>query len=733
MIRADLTNFKEWRHQSRSAWMLSMLLASLLPSVTLAQEEMAAETSPAMEAAVPAEPSAMNQEQNALQAVDVTNLAGNRVQIKFTMKQGAAEPPLSFTIDNPARIAFDFARTKNALPQRNTNIGVGVARSVSAVEANGRTRVVLNLVRMVPYETRVEGNNVYVVLDSGEQVATSMLPTAETRSSAIVAGQAVAAGRSIKNVDFRRGEKGEGRIIVTLSDPGTNVNIHQEAGKVAIDFMDVTLPEQLSQRLDVSDFATPVTDVETVRQGNGVRMLISAKGAYEHLAFQSDNLLTIEVKKADEKDKEMLASGPKKAYTGERLSLNFQNIEVRAVLQLIADFTNMNLVTSDTVKGSLTLRLQNVPWDQALDIILKTKGLDMRKTDNVVYIGPSDEIAAREKQDLESRRQIQELEPLYSEMIQVNYARAADIAGLLKADKNSVMSSRGSVSIDTRTNTLLVQDTADKLAQARKLVVTLDVPVKQVLIESRIVIANSDFGRDLGTRFGISRDTGITSSGRQAVTSGSITAVDQLINNETLVAPGRLNVNLPVTSPAGSIAMGLAKLPFGTMVDLELSAMQSEGKGEVISTPRVITANQKEALIEQGVEIPYQQATSSGATSVSFKKAVLSLRVTPQITPDDRVIMDLKVNKDSVGTVFNGVPSINTREVNTQVLVQNGETVVLGGVYEQSKNDGVTKVPFFGDLPLIGWMFRSTTKSDNKEELLIFITPKIVKEGVSIQ
>lgn len=734
MIRADLINFYKWRHQPRLAWMLSMLLASLLPNMALAQEEATAEAAPIMEAA-PVEASVANQ--NALQSVDVANLAGNRVQIKFTMKQDAAEP-LSFTIDNPARIAFDFASTKNALPQRNTNIGIGVARSLSAVEANGRTRVVLNLVRLVPYETRVEGNDIYVVLNSGEQVATSMLPMSETKPSAVVVGRAAAVARSIKNVDFRRGEKGEGRIIVTLSDPGTNVNIHQEAGKVAVDFMDVSLPDQLSQRLDVTDFATPVTDIETVRQGNGVRMLIGAKGAYEHLAFQSDNLLTIEVKKTDEKDKELLAAGPKKSYTGDRLSLNFQNIEVRAVLQLIADFTNMNLVTSDTVKGSLTLRLQNVPWDQALDIILKTKGLDMRKTDNVVYIGPSDEIAAREKQDLESRRQIQELEALYSEMIQVNYARAADIASLLKAEKNSVMSSRGSVSIDGRTNTLLVQDTADKLAQARKLVATLDIPVKQVLIESRIVIANSDFGKDLGVRFGISRDSwgdanDTTSTGRGGVVSGSIGAVDQLINNETLSAPGRLNVNLPVTNPAGSIAMGLAKLPFGTMVDLELSAMQAEGKGEVVSTPRVITSNQKEALIEQGVEIPYQEASSSGSTSTSFKKAVLSMRVTPQITPDDRVIMDLKVNKDSVGAIYGGVPSINTREINTQVLVQNGETVVLGGVYEQSKNDGVTKVPFFGDLPLIGWMFRSTIKTDDKEELLIFITPKIVKEGTSIQ
>lgn len=732
MKRADLTKFNaRW-----NGVLAAVMLALVQPGIVLAQAESDAAATPAESAAPVAAPTA-EQKENALRNVDVTTLSGNRVQLKFTMEQNAAEP-LSFTIDNPARIAFDFAKTKNVLAQRNTNIGVGVARSLSAVEANGRTRVVLNLVRLVPYETRVEGKDVYVILSSGEQVATSMLPKAETAPATMVSSQGAAAGHSIKNIDFRRGEKGEGRIIITLSDPSTNVNIHQEGGKVAVDFMDATLPDALAQRLDVTDFATPVTDIETTRMGGGVRMLISAKGPYEHLAFQSDDLLTIEVKKTDDKDKAVVAGGPKKTYTGERLSLNFQSIEVRAVLQLIADFTNMNLVTSDTVKGSLTLRLQNVPWDQALDIILKTKGLDMRKTDNVVYVGPADEIAAREKQDLEARRQIQELEPLYSEMVQVNYARASDIATLLKADKNSVLSSRGSVTIDSRTNTLLVQDTADKLVQVRKLVTTLDIPVKQVLIESRIVIANSDFGKDLGARFGISRDSagdaiGASSSGNVGVTSGTIGATTQLLNNETLTSPGRLNVNLPVAAPAGSIAFGLAKLPMGTLVDLELSAMQTEGKGEVISTPRVITSNQKEALIEQGVEIPYQEASSSGATSVSFKKATLSLRVTPQITPDDRVIMDLKVNKDSVGTVYNGVPSINTREVNTQVLVQNGETVVLGGVYEQSKNDGVTKVPFFGDLPLVGALFRSTTKTDNKEELLIFITPKIVKDGAAIQ
>lgn len=690
---------------------------------------------------------------NDLETVDVSNLPGNRVQIKFTMSAAAAEP-ISFTINNPARIALDFPDTENKLAKRTTQVGVGVARSISVVEARGRTRAVLNLTQLVPYETRIEGKSVYIILESAS-TATATPPV--DKKPAAFASSETPASHAIKSIDFRRGEKGEGRILVTLSDPGTNVNIQQQGGKLALDFTDTNVPAALEQRLDVTDFATPVTQIDTFRQGNNVRMVVTGQGEYEHMAYQSDNLMTIEVRKSVDKDlEELKRKGDPRAFGGERLSLNFQNIEVRAVLQLIADFTSMNLVTSDTVTGSLTLRLQNVPWDQALDIILKTKGLAMREMGSVMYIGPSEEIAAREKQDLEAKKQLTELEPLFSDLIQINYAKAADIQALLRGrgalssssssststsvgttsssgQGASLLSARGTVTFDVRTNTLLVQDTTAKLDEVRKLIAVLDIPVRQVLIESRIVIANSGFDRSLGSRFGVSRDTlGAASTGSGTAFSGTLGGTDQLINNETLTTPGRLNVNLPVPSAAGSFALSMVKLPFGTNVDLELSAMQIEGKGEVVSSPRVITANQKEALIEQGVEIPYQESSSAGATTIAFKKAVLSLKVTPQITPDDRVIMDLQVNKDSVGATYFNVPSINTRKINTQVLVENGETIVLGGVYEQETRKDTTKVPFLGDLPLIGALFRNKSESDGKEELLVFITPKIIKEGLSL-
>lgn len=680
--------------------------------------------------------------ENSLEAIDVSSLPGNRVQIKFSMS-GPASEPLSFTIDNPARIAMDFAATNNNLAKRTTRVGVGAARSISAVEARGRTRVVLNLLRLVPYETRVEGNNVYVILDStGGAKSVSSGPVDKDRT--VFSSREISASHSIKSVDFRRGEDGEGRIIVALSDAGVSVNIQEQGGKLALDFIDSSIAKELEQRLDVVDFATPVTMIDTFRQGGNVRIVISAKEEFDHMAYQSGDLLTVELKKSIKPTLEDLRrKGDEGGFVGERLSLNFQNIEVRAVLQLIADFTEMNLVTSDTVDGSVTLRLQNVPWDQALDIILKTKGLGVRKTGNLLFVAPAQEIADREKADLESRQQISELEPLHSEMIQINYAKAGDLANILQGQgqgetKSSLLSVRGSVGIDERTNTLLVRDTISSLEEIHRLIANLDIPVRQVLIEARLVIANSSYNKDIGTRFGVSRDTlGADTTGSGSQFSGTLGATDELINNDTLTAPGRLNVDLPAAPAKGnpaSFALSFVKLPFGTNIDLELSAMVAEGQGEVVSSPRLITANQKEAFIEQGVEIAYQQNSGSvsGATTTSFKKAVLSLRVTPQITPDDRVIMDLQINKDSVGDIYEGVPSINTREINTQVLVENGETIVLGGVYEEASNDGISKVPFLGDLPLIGALFRSTTKRDSKEELLVFITPKIIKEGLSI-
>lgn len=702
-----------WRH----AWLL--LSALLLPALAAAQ-------------------SGADAGANTLQNISYSALPGDRVQVTLTMS-GPAPQPLSFVIDNPARIALDLPATHNALASKNQSINVGMARSVNTAEARGRTRVVLNLTKLVPYETRIDGNKLIVTIESATTTASVETPAvamSATSSAAVPAAQTNAASKRIDKIDFRRGEHGEGRVVVTLSDPSIPVDMKQEGNNVVVDFAGADLPETLQRRLDVLDFATPVKAIDTVAKSGNVHMVIAAVGEYDPLAYQTGNEYTVEVKPIS-KEKKAEDQKAKFGYTGDRLSLNFQNIEVRAVLQLIADFTGLNLVTSDTVTGNITLRLKNVPWDQALDIILRTKGLAMRQSGNVILVAPSEEIAAREKAELEAAKAVEELAPLHSEFVQINYAKAADLAALVKAKENSLLSTRGSVTIDERTNTLLVQDTADKLADIRKLVATLDIPVRQVLIESRIVIANDDFNRELGVRFGA---TGydINAKGHGVAISGSSEGTDTITNDAA--TPGdpisipslsnRMNVNLPVTNPAGRIAFAMLGSDF--LLDLELSALQSEGRGEVISSPRVITANQREALIEQGVEIPYQQASSSGATSVSFKKAVLSLKVTPQITPDDRVIMDLSVTKDSVGEVFQGVPSINTREVNTQVLVDNGATVVLGGVYEQTRNNESSRVPFLGDLPGVGVLFRDQLKTDKKSELLIFVTPKIVKESLGL-
>jgi type IV pilus assembly protein PilQ len=658
---------------------------------------------------------------NTLKSVEFAGLPGNKAQIVLTMSNTASSP-LSFTIDNPARIALDFPATKNELPQRTQAIGIGMADTMTAIEAQGRTRVVVNLTEMVPYEAHAEGNKVILTIQGGGKE--------QSVASATVAAAKGGARPQIENVDFRRGEHGEGRVIVTLSDPSIPVDIQQQGGNVVVEFYRAQLPAQLARRLDVLDFATPVKTIDTLAKGENVKMVITPMGEYDYLAYQSNNEFTIEVKQitkeeAEEKKKDEFG------YKGERLSLNFQNIEVRSVLQLIADFTGINIVVSDTVKGSLTLRLKNVPWDQALDIILKTKGLAMRQTGNVMLVAPSEEIAAREKLELEAQKQIKQLEPLYSEFIQINYAKAADIAKLLKNPSTSLLSERGTVAIDERTNTLLVQDIASKLADIRKLVAKLDVPVRQVLIESRIVIADNTFARDLGVKFGYSKST--TSNGNTVIIGGKQPGdlvTDPVTPFEVPAGSGTtgLITDLGVAAPSGSIGLAVGKLG-NHLLQLELNAMEAEGKGEVISSPRVLTSNQKEAFIEAGTEIPYQEATSSGATSVSFKKAVLSLKVTPQITPDDRIIMDLNVNKDSVGQVYKDVPSIDTKEVGTQVLVDNGETLVLGGIYEQQTRDDVERVPFFGELPVVDWLFKKTHKSDDKAELLIFVTPKIVKEN----
>jgi len=668
---------------------------------------------------------------NALQEINFAGLPGDQVQITFRLSQPASNPA-SFTIDNPARIAFDLPATKSELAKRSQAIGIGPAKSITAVEVKGRTRVVLNLFEMVPYETRAEGDQIIVVLGAAGAINTTT-PSASAISSS-TAPAASSAAAAVTNVDFRRGNQGEGRIVLTLSNPAMPVDMSQQAGKVVLELKGASLPEKLQRRLDVTDFATPVKIIDTESDSSGVRIEISSIGEYEHLAYQSDNQFTVEIRETTKEEQEQRRK-QEFGYTGERLSLNFQDIEVRSVLQLLADFTGINIVVSDTVAGNLTLRMQNVPWDQALDIVLKTKGLAKRDNGNVMLIAPSEEIAAREKLELESQKQIEELAPLYSDFIQINYAKAVDLAELLKSDDSSLLSERGKATIDNRTNTLLVQDTAEKLEDVRKLVALLDVPVRQVLIESRIVIANNDFSRDLGVRFGAS---GNSTKGRNFFVGGGT----QPGNVNYGTTPGfevpagsgndGLLVDLPVANPSGSLGLALGKIG-SAMIQLELSAMQLEDRGEIVSSPRVITSNQQKATIQQGVEIPYQEASSSGATSVSFKEAVLQLEVTPQITPDDRIIMDLQVNKDSVGEIFAGVPSIDTRNVSTRVLVDNGETLVLGGIYEQEKGKQTERVPFFGSLPGVGWLFKTEAKTDQKQELLIFVTPKIIDQNLSLK
>jgi type IV pilus assembly protein PilQ len=665
-----------------------------------------------------------------LRSLDYSSLPGDKAKIQLTFSE-PVDKPHSFATDEPARIVIDLAGVKNKLAERTKQVNVGVTRSISAVEAGDRTRMVINLLQKVPYTINQAGNQLMITIDNQETV------TSSKRASA-------GASTNVTDIDFRRGESGEARLIVKLDGEDAAMDIRQDRGNIVVELANVSLPDSLRRRLDVVDFATPVHYIDAEGGSNVAKLTLTTQGKYEHLAYQSEKTLIVEVAALPD-DPQAGQGRDKFGYTGEKLSLNFQNIEVRAVLQLLADFTGMNLVTSDTVKGNLTLRLKNVPWDQALDIILKSKGLAMRQSGNVMMVAPATEIAAREKQELEAQRQQVQLEELFTEIIEIKFAKAPNIAELLtKVERNQsggslsgstvdigFLSPRGSITIDERTNSLLIRDTAKQLSEIREIIEFLDKPVRQVLIESRIVIANNDFNKELGVRFGTSAQSNTLGAG----SSGSLDGLSLNPDNDDQVRAdntvgGDLNVDLPVTNPSGSIGLALAKLPLGMILELELSAMQAEGQGEIISSPRVITSNQQQATIEQGTEIPYQEASSSGATSVSFKEAVLKLDVVPQITPDDRIVMDLEVSQDQVGSIFNGVPSIDTRSVQTQVLVDNGETVVLGGIYEQSTADNVERVPFFGDLPYVGFLFKNEFKSDQKRELLVFVTPKIVKEGL---
>ena len=673
--------------------------------------------------------------QNGIEAVNVSSAPGGKVTVKITMKQPLTNPPAGFAVENPPRIALDLPNTVNNLGKNSLDVGEGDLRSMNVVQAGNRTRVVLNLAKQVAYDTKVDGNILQVTLQGSQAAA------ATGTSSQFAEVKPSSQQHGLRDVDFRRGNNGEGRIVVDMTDSTTGIDIRRQGQRLLVDFIGTNLPRNLERRLDVADFGTPVQTVDTASQGNNVRMTIEPRGLWEHSAYQTDTQFIIEVKQIRE-DPNKLVQGSQPGYSGEKLSLNFQNVEIRSVLQVIADFTGLNIITSDTVQGSLTLRLKDVPWDQALDIILKSKSLDKRKSGNVILIAPKDELAAREKLELESKQQIVDLEPLITETFRLKYQKAENLKKIFEGSGSGgggggdggrkILSKRGSAVLDPRTNTLFVQDVPGRLDEIRRLIGEIDVPTRQVLIEARIVIADDQFSRQLGARFGVSAQrigtSNNTGTSGNFVDSGSVAS-----GGITGPNPGNLNVNLPVAGAAGSLALTFLNLGSGPLINIELSALEADKRGKVVSSPRVITADQQEAFIEQGTEIPYLQASSSGATNVAFKPAVLSLKVKPQITPDDKVIMDLEVKKDSVGQIFAGIPSIDTKKVNTQILVENGETAVLGGIYEQTQRNDVTKVPFLGDIPVVGNLFKTTTRQNDKTELLIFITPKIIKDGVAIR
>lgn len=666
-----------------------------------------------------------------LTGVESAALPGDAVEIKLTF-DGAPPEPSGYTTDSPARIAIDLDGVNNGLSEKYHTLGNGNVRSMTVMGAGSRTRIIVNLTSLVGYSTTVSGNN--LLLRVGDE------SVAKAEVDAVSAGMAMesksskaVAGKGVKEIDFRRGDQGEGQVVITLSDANSPVDLSEEGGKITAEFVGVQLPEALHRRLDVADFATPVKLIDASSASGNARISVTPTGDYEYMAYQTDQTFTISVKPISAVELERKRKD-KFQYTGEKLSLNFQDIEVRSVLQLIADFTELNLVASDTVRGRITLRLQNVPWDQALDLILKTKGLDKRKVGNVMLVAPADEIAAREKLELESQRQVKELAPLRTEYLTVNYAKASEVAELVTA--SGFLSSRGSITVDERTNTLLLQDTATNIDEVRFMLEQLDIPVRQVMIEARIVIARSDAAEELGVQWGIAHyevgddpNTGVLIQGNRG---GLTEALDDPQSIE--FGDNSLSVDLGVAGDQVSrIALGIFDFGEHGLVDLELSALESDGRADIVSTPKVLTADQQTAKIQSGTEVPYQEASSSGATSTSFKEAVLALEVTPQITPDGRIIMDLKINQDSVGDIFNNIPSIDTNEIETSVVVDNGQTVVLGGVFRSQEVSSVVKTPFLGDLPVLGRLFRRTTNTSEKAELLVFITPRIVNDVLAAQ
>ena len=671
--------------------------------------------------------------QNSIESVNVSPQPGGKVVIRVGLKDALASAPAGFTVNNPPRLAFDFVNTGNSLGRNVQNIAEGDVRRVNIVQAGNRTRMVLELARTLNYETRLDGKALLITLQGGTGAATAASET----STRFAEPTASARSHSLRNIDFRRGNAGEGRVVIDLSDSQIGIDIRKLGHGIVIDFQNAALPANLAKRYDVMDFGTPVQSVEATSRAGSARITIMPTGDWEHSAYQADNRFIVEVKRVIEDPNRLVRKG----FSGEKLSLNFQNVEVRSVLQVLADFTGLNIITSDSVSGNLTLRLKDVPWDQALDIIMRSKGLDMRKEGSVVWIAPRDELATREKLALESRSQISDLEPTQTESFQLNYQQATAVQTMLVNPQQRMLSKRGSAVIDARSNQLFVQDTPSRLEDVRRVIRTIDVPVRQVMIESRIVEASDTFGRNLGVRLGYVENNTAGGQGRNAPQFGADLTNTGQFNNivvgvPTLV-PGGLQVNLPAAGIGGATAGAFSAMLFNQsrsrVLALELSALQADGRGKIISSPRVITANQSEAIIEQGTEIPYQQASSSGATSVSFKKATLSLKVKPQITPDDNVIMKLNINKDSRGTDTTAGPAIDTKQVTTEVLVENGGTLVIGGIYTQDERTTTTKIPVLGDLPYVGFLFKQNAKSDNRAELLVFITPKILKDNLNLR
>ncbi|OUS27773.1 secretin [Thalassotalea sp. 42_200_T64] len=651
--------------------------------------------------------------QGKLNDIYYNTLIADEIEFTFGFEQALNAEPVVKTFTDPARIEILFDAAGFVAPLADTQVNHAGIKYIDVQQLAGKIKATIFLEELKLYQAKIiEGK--FVLLLNSLSTFDKNDPQADIASEFI---------NNIQAIDFRKGEAETGQVLVFLDDSMSAVDVKDRLGKIQIEFHNTEIMEELLYKLDVTDFGTIVTSIETFKEGNNARLEIGTSKPFSFEHNQIDNIFSLTVKEKEEK-KTYLENG--KDFNGKAISLNFQDIPIRTVLQIIADYNGFNLVTSDTVNGSITLRLDGVPWDQALDIILKVKGLGKRMDGNILMVAPNDELVAREAKELQAQQQVADLAPLYSEFVQINYAKAGDFSGLLKSEGTSLMSDRGSVTVDERTNTLLIRDTAKSIADIKRMIKVLDIPIRQVVIESRMVTVKDNISEELGIRWGV------THNGSDTATSGSLEGA-QLANGGVVPSINdRLNVNLPIADPAGAIAFQVARLADGTILDLELSAMEQENKGEIIASPRITTSNQKEAYIEQGTEIPFVQAASSGATSVTFKKAVLGLRVTPQITPDNRIILDLVITQDTRGdTVSTGTglaTAIDTQEIGTQVLVNNGETIVLGGIYQQQVINSVSKVPILGDIPYLGWLFRTSTEFNEKKELLIFVTPRIITE-----